>query len=51
MTGPLAEALGYSECRSKGHHVDDGQAADVTALAEPTTTGLQEAIDVDALKR
>jgi hypothetical protein len=51
MNGPLAEPLGYSECRSNGHHVDDGQVADATAFAEPTTTGLQEAIDVDALKR
>ena len=51
MTGPLAEALGYSECRSKGHHVDDGQAADATAFVEPTTRKLQEAIDADALKR
>ena len=49
--GPHAEALGYSECRSKGHHVDDAQAAYATAFAEPTTTGLQEAIDADALKR
>jgi hypothetical protein len=51
ITGPLAEALGYSECRSKGHHVDDGHAGDAAAVAEATTTGLQEAIDAGDLKR
>ena len=53
QAGVLAVQIGsqVEAAHSRHDHVDDGQAADATAFAEPTTTGLQEAIDVDALKR